>query len=1404
MRYLFGPVSTAFAEQNLAAARSKGTCLAFNADGTTDLTISCADTWESVAERLPTGWQPDFLAVYIPYTRIPTGLWSAPVPIIGLAADWNLLWSWYRRCLWRCDLVLTDALGVEVMQREGMRHVRQANLFGLDANAPLAENAEREIDVLFCGNLHPAAQGERLPWLERVARLGERWNVQIHSGVFGEAYWKLMRRARIVFNRSVRGECNKRAFEAAAAGAMLSQERENIEIRAYFRGREDISRRGAEDAENAECVLYGDDNLEELLEYYLEHEDERRKIAEAGRRRVEEYTFEKLWERQVAAIEEEWEVLEERARKRVAGDVKPRNPAVKQAPNESLYARVWEVLSSGQADAELARDLAGALLQAPHDAGLHNALGVIEQPGNAAVAAGHFGRAADSDPQNVMAGLNLAEALAVCGKREAAVEQARRTGAVLNDDGGCGTRFRSCRGSQDEDTIGIVSPNTIGIVSHEPGRMLSYDGPHFPTGFDFFRVEWERAGWMYAGLPEREAEAKLRLVKWRLSLLLAELTGDVAYGYEAVLARPDLPVSRAMLGVNLLKAGRAAESIEHLRAAVHADPFDNQAARLLFQAYGAAQRGLDQRRLARERRLLLRAAPQAVQADGWITQCPPVGDELASIIILCCNQVEYTRQCLESVLRHTRPPYELVLVDNGSTDGTAEYLAEIGRRLGGPGLVGASERRQSIARDVSPWRADGARGASPERATVPGCEPDSAALPGLKHNDAAVVPGAHAAWLSTAAPPGLRTADASAPPGLRTADASAPLGLGTAVAGSPGVGARVHIIRNETNAGFPAGCNQGLQRARGRYVVFLNNDTIVTEGWLEGLIRWSLFEWPKVGMVGPVTNFSSQPQQIGVDYQELSGLPGFAVRQRNKFANQAQRVERLTGFCLLVRREVLDKVGGFDERFGLGFFDDDDLCVRARQAGFELLLAQDVFVHHFGNRTFQGLGVNCREQLTGNFEQFKAKWGEAQAAGYRLIEKASRRGAEDAEKPENSDKGEGAEFQAVSSRDTRESAGSEDSCSAFSAPLREGVSLCMIVRNEEANLAACLESTADLFAEKIVVDTGSTDRTKEIAAGFGARVFDFAWVDSFAAARNECLRHATGRWIMWLDADDRLDEENRTRLRALFAGLKDENAAYAMKCLCLPDPVSGTATVVDHVRLFPNHADIRWKYRVHEQILPAVRLKGGEVRWAEVVIQHVGYQDVALRRRKLERDLRLLHLENAEHPDGPFTLFNLGCVFQELGQVREALPLLQRSLARSQPGDSIVRKLYALIVQCHRQLGEHDQALAACRTGQQHYPQDCELLFQEALVRREHGDRVGAERCFLHLMEHWEGSHFASLDTGLRSHKARHNLAVLYFEQGRLAEAEAQWRAALAEQPQFTPAVNGLKQLWGARQAVAS
>jgi hypothetical protein len=295
------------------------------------------------------------------------------------------------------------------------------------------------------------------------------------------------------------------------------------------------------------------------------------------------------------------------------------------------------------------------------------------------------------------------------------------------------------------------------------------------------------------------------------------------------------------------------------------------------------------------------------------------------------------------------------------------------------------------------------------------------------------------------------------------------------------------------------------------------------------------------------------------------------------------------------------------------------------------------------------------------------------------------------------------------------------------------VSLCLIVKDEEAHLPACLGSAADLVDEIIVVDTGSTDGTKEIATACGARVFDFAWVDDFSAARNAGLRHASGNWVFWLDADERLDEPNRQRLRALFAGLPEENAAYGMKCRCLAATPHGSATVVDHVRLFRRHPQLRWTYRVHEQILPALGQLGYQIRWTDVVLDHSGYQDPARHQAKQQRNLRLLRLQEADDPDEPFTLFNLGWAVLELGQPAQALPYLRRSLQRAHPGASIVRKLYALLAQAHGLLGQPGAALAACRAGRARYSDDAELLFREGLLRCAQGDLAGAAACWQQL-----------------------------------------------------------------------
>ena len=358
------------------------------------------------------------------------------------------------------------------------------------------------------------------------------------------------------------------------------------------------------------------------------------------------------------------------------------------------------------------------------------------------------------------------------------------------------------------------------------------------------------------------------------------------------------------------------------------------------------------------------------------------------------------------------------------------------------------------------------------------------------------------------------------------------------------------------------------------------------------------------------------------------------------------------------------------------------------------------------------------------------------------------------------------------------------------------VSLTMIVKNEETNLAGCLDSVAGLVGELIIVDTGSTDATVAIAKSRGAKVFHFPWVDDFAAARNEALRHATGDWIFWMDADDRLDVENRLKFQTLLNSLPSEFCGFVMGCLCLPDPDSGTATLVDHVRLFASHPELRWKYRVHEQILAGIRRLDGIVRWSDVVIHHVGYQDADVRERKLERDLRLLHVEDHENPDDPFTLFNLGSVYLEKNELARALELLQRSLRRSDISDSIVRKLYSLLAQTHRLLGDLQAANRICQEGRKHYPQDPEILFQESITLQNIGDHNGAIFCLLEIVSKTDGTYFASVDTGLRGCKAHHNLAVLYLKINQWAEAELHWQRALEKSPNYTPALIGLGDLY--------
>jgi tetratricopeptide (TPR) repeat protein len=234
------------------------------------------------------------------------------------------------------------------------------------------------------------------------------------------------------------------------------------------------------------------------------------------------------------------------------------------------------------------------------------------------------------------------------------------------------------------------------------------------------------------------------------------------------------------------------------------------------------------------------------------------------------------------------------------------------------------------------------------------------------------------------------------------------------------------------------------------------------------------------------------------------------------------------------------------------------------------------------------------------------------------------------------------------------------------------------------------------------------------------------------------------------------------------------------------------ATLVDHVRLFRNHPQIRWIFRVHEQILPGVKNVGGAIRWSDVVIHHTGYQDKAVRARKLERDSRLLLLEFAEQPDNTFTQFNLGSIYREQGRLEEAIQMFERSLTHSQWGDSITRKLHVLLAQSYRQFGQVEKGLAICRQGLAHFAGDPELLFQQGVALRALDDQPGAEQSWRAVLTAVPGQYFASVDVGLQGFLTHHNLAGLYQAQGRLDEALRHWAAALADRPGYLPALIGL------------
>jgi GT2 family glycosyltransferase/Flp pilus assembly protein TadD len=189
----------------------------------------------------------------------------------------------------------------------------------------------------------------------------------------------------------------------------------------------------------------------------------------------------------------------------------------------------------------------------------------------------------------------------------------------------------------------------------------------------------------------------------------------------------------------------------------------------------------------------------------------------------------------------------------------------------------------------------------------------------------------------------------------------------------------IEVVRNSTNRGFACACNQGIQHTHGDFVVILNNDTIVTPGWLERLL-WHFEGDEEVGIVAPSTNFAASVQQIPVSYKSEKDLYSFSEEVYSLNRHRSVEVAKVVGVCMMIRRKMLEEIGLFDTRFGLGNFEDDDLCLRARLSGYKVLWARDTFVHHSGSKTFRIVEVDYSKLMEENRRKFEAKWAGIAAA----------------------------------------------------------------------------------------------------------------------------------------------------------------------------------------------------------------------------------------------------------------------------------------------------------------------------------------------------------------------------------------------------------------------------------------
>ena len=477
-------------------------------------------------ELLPEGWVPDVAIFWSPeYRLMPPAVWDLPCPVALWVGDWYVEPNGLRELAPHVDLVLTDAVGAERARHAGIPNVDVLTPWTFDPAQHMRSWDEPALyDLSFIGSLNDVIHLERNQWLRRILDLPEDLRILVSSGVYGEQYGEVLRRTRIGFNYTVAGGVNMRTFEVPASGSLLMVERHNTEVGKWFRDGE-------------QCVLYGPDDFEDLVRHFLDHEDERRAIAEAGWARAQELAP----ANRAPGLVERLEALASAPRRRT------RPSRVDAARIHAFHALHMPEFDRPFGDLEVELDAAEA--EAPQDTGvlvnralLYSTYALMGNGGLHAEAVDgtieYLERAVALDPDEAVARFDLASVL---HGRE--------------DHAGAEAHYRE-----------LLARIDAGTAVVRPGRLL------FRRMLDDFFMSWLGASFAEpAALAGAQAAVLAAETAERLGAIVADRGERLAFLHRALAARESVETRRRLAGEHVA-AGDVDAALEQTETALAIKP----------------------------------------------------------------------------------------------------------------------------------------------------------------------------------------------------------------------------------------------------------------------------------------------------------------------------------------------------------------------------------------------------------------------------------------------------------------------------------------------------------------------------------------------------------------------------------------------------------------------------------------------------------------------------------------------------------------------------------------------------------------------------------------------------------------------------------------------------------------